>query len=266
MLQQVDIDRNALSEPIRVLLDELTLKHNKLQYCLTVSAVQDSRNPDFWDLVFHDPRFTNDEAKPVGAVSWSWGSRNDKEYRTKSRLIQNDRFGAWNRDEFHSKRTKDVKKTIKNVLEFIKPYDWHELITEEHNKACRAASKWRDENEIIQFSFRPNAKEVVEEIRHLLNLNVPFKTEAFKNMINKLPEWEEHERRRNIPSKFDSVMFHRDKVIFITHDGQQTELPNVDALPEKHRNAIALLKIVGDEQHIPEVGYKGKHQKYFVCI
>jgi hypothetical protein len=73
MLQQVDIDRNALSEPIRVLLDELTLKHNKLQYCLTVSALQDSRNPDFWDLVFHDPRFTNDEAKPVGAVSWSWG-------------------------------------------------------------------------------------------------------------------------------------------------------------------------------------------------
>lgn len=266
MLQQVDIDRNALSEPVRLLLDDLTLKHNKLQYCLTVSAVQDSRNPDFWDLVFHDPRFSNDEAKPVGAVSWSWGSRNDKEYRTKSRLIQNERFGSWNRDEFHSKRTKDVKKTIKNILEFVKPYDWHELVTEERNQALRAASKWRDENDKIQYSFRPNAKEVVEEIRHLLNLNVPFKTEAFKNMINKLPEWEEHERRMSIPNKFDSVMFHKDKVVFITHDGQQSELPSVDALPEKHRNAIALLKIVGDEQHIPEVGYKGKHQKYFVYI
>jgi hypothetical protein len=264
MLQQVDIDRNALSEPVRLLLDELTLKHNKLQYCLIVSAVQDSRNPDFWDLVFHDPRFTNDEAKPVGAVSWSWGSRNDKEYRTKSRLIQNDRFGAWNRDEFHSKRIKDVKKTIKNVLEFVKPYEWHELVTEERNNALRASSKWRDENDSIQYSFRPNAKEVVEEILHLMNLNVPFKTQAFKNMISKLPEWEENERRRSVVNKFDSIIFHRDKVIFVTHDGQQSELPSVDALPEKHRNAIALLKIMGEEQHIPEVGYKGKHQKYFI--
>ena len=47
-------------------------------------------------------------------------------------------------------------------------------------------------------------------------------------------------------------------------DGLHVELPNAEALPEKHRNAIALLKMVGEEQHIPEVGYKGKHQKYFV--
>jgi hypothetical protein len=99
-----------------------------------------------------------------------------------------------------------------------------------------------------------------------MNLNVPFKTQAFKNMVSKLPEWEENERRRSVANKFDSIIFHRDKVILVTHDGQQSELPSVDALPEKHRNAIALLKIMGDEQHIPEVGYKGKHQKYFVYI
>ena len=61
-------------------------------------------------------------------------------------------------------------------------------------------------------------------------------------------------------------MFRDDKVIYITHDGQQQELANVDALPEKHRDAIALLKIMGDEQIIPEIGYKGKHQKYFVYV
>jgi hypothetical protein len=43
-------------------------------------------------------------------------------------------------------------------------------------------------------------------------------------------------------------------------------LASVDALPEKHKNAIALLKLMNDEQHLPEVGYKGKHQKYFVYI
>ena len=264
MLQQVDIDRNALSEPIRVLLDELILKHNKLQYCLTVSAEQDSRNPDFWALVFRDPRFTEQEVGAVGTVHWSWGSRNDKEYRTKSRLIQNERFHAWNKDEHRSKRTKDPKKAIKHVLEFIKPYDWIELVAEERNNALRAHNKWRDETDSIQWMFKPSATEMVEELEHLLNLNIPIKTKAFKQMIDRLPEWREHQRRKSIQPKADSIMFRDDKVIYITHDGQQSELPNTDALPEKHRNAIALLKIMGDEQIIPEVGYKGKHQKYFV--
>ena len=57
MLQQVNIDANVLSEPIKVLLDDLMIKHNKLQYCLTVSAKQDSNNPEFWTLIFRDPRF-----------------------------------------------------------------------------------------------------------------------------------------------------------------------------------------------------------------
>lgn len=266
MLQQVNIDTNVLSEPIKVLLDDLMIKHNKLQYCLTVSAKQDSNNPDFWTLIFRDPRFTEQEVGAVGTVRWGWGSRNDKEYVTKSRLIQNDRFHAWNSDEHRSRRTKDPKKAIKHVLEFVKPYDWIELVAEEHNNALRAHNKWRDANDSLQWMFKLNPNEVVEELEHLLSLNVPVKTEAFKRMIEKLPEWREHERRKSIKTKADSIMFRDDKVIYITHDGQQQELANVDVLPEKHRNAIALLKIMGDEQIIPEVGYKGKHQKYFVYV
>jgi len=266
MLQQVNIDTNALSEPIKVLLDDLMIKHNKLQYCLTVSAKQDANNPEFWTLIFRDPRFTEQEVGAVGTVRWSWGSRNDKEYVTTSRRIENERFHAWNRDEHRSKRTKDPKKAIKHVLEFVKPYDWIELVAEERNNALRAHGKWRDESDSIQWMFKPSASDMVEELEHLLSLNIPIKTEVFKRMIEKLPEWREHQRRKNIQPKADSIMFRDDKVIYITHDGQQSELPNTDALPEKHRDAIALLKIMGDEQIIPEVGYKGKHQKYFVFV
>lgn len=266
MLQQVDIDRNVLSEPIKVLLDELTLKHNKLQYCLTVSAKQDSHNPEFWTLLFNDPRFTKEEVGAVGSVSWEWGSRTDKEYKIKSRLIDNDRFGHWNRDERKAKRTKDVKKAVKAILEFVKPYMWQELMMEERSNAQRASSKWKDESDGIQYRFKPEVKEMVEELKNLMEQKVIFKTEAFKNMLQKIPEWEEMQRRKSIPSKFDSVMFRDDKVIYWTHDGALSELASVDALPEKHRNAIALLKLMNDEQHLPEVGYKGKHQKYFVYI
>lgn len=266
MLQQVDIDTNVLSEPIKVLLDDLMLKHNKLQYCLTVSAKQDSNNPEFWTLIFRDPRFTVEEVGAVGTVRWSWGSRNDKEYVTTSRRIENERFHAWNRDEHRSKRTKDPKKAIKHVLEFVKPYDWIELVAEERQGALKAHERWKDENDSLQWMFRPGANEVVEELQHLISLGVTFKTEAFKRMVEKFPEWQEHQRRKNIKTKADSIMFRDDKVIYITHDGQQSELPSVDALPEKHRDAIALLKIMGDEQIIPEIGYKGKHQKYFVYV
>lgn len=266
MLQQVNIDTNVLSEPIKVLLDDLMIKHNKLQYCLTVSAKQDANNPEFWTLIFRDPRFDEKEVGAVGTVRWAWGSRNDKEYVTTSRKIQNDRFHAWNRDEHRSKRSKDPKKAIKHVLEFVKPYDWIELVAEERQKALKAHMTWRDDNDSIQWMFKPNVGDMVEELEHLLSLNVPVKTQAFRRMIEKLPEWREHHRRKSIQPKADSIMFRDDKVIYITHDGQQQELANVDALPEKHRDAIALLKIMGDEQIIPEVGYKGKHQKYFVYV
>lgn len=266
MLQQVNIDTNVLSEPIKVLLDDLMLKHNKLQYCLTVSAKQDSNNPEFWTLIFRDPRFTEEEVGAVGTVRWSWGSRNDKEYITTSRRIENERYHAWNGQEHRSKRTKDRKKAIKHVLEFVKPYDWIELVMEERAGALKAHERWKDENDSLQWMFRPGANEVVEELQHLISLGVTFKTEAFKRMVDKFPEWQEHQRRKSIKTKADSILFRDDKVIYITHDGQQSELPNTDALPEKHRDAIALLKIMGDEQIIPEIGYKGKHQKYFVYV
>jgi hypothetical protein len=266
MLQQVNIDTNVLSEPIKVLLDDLMIKHNKLQYCLTVSAKQDANNPEFWTLIFRDPRFDEKEVGAVGTVRWAWGSRNDKEYVTTSRKIQNDRFHAWNRDEHRSKRSKDPKKAIKHILEFVKPFEWIELVAEERNNALKAHANWRDESDGLQWMFRPGANEVAEELQHLLSLGVTFKTEAFKRMVEKFPEWQENQRRKSIQPKADSIMFRDDKVIYITHDGQQQELANVDTLPEKHRDAIALLKIMGDEQIIPEVGYKGKHQKYFVYV
>ena len=266
MLQLVDVDMNVLCEPIKLFLDKLTAKHLKIEYCLTVSAKQDANNPDHWTLLFRDPRFTAEEVGAVASVAWTYGSRNDKEYVTKSRLIENERFHQWNRDEYRAKRTKDVNKAVKHTLEFAKPFAWAELVADDMEKAKRSVVKWKDENDSLAWRFRPNAEELVEEIEHLIKLNVPVKTEAFKKMVELLPEWHEHQRRKTIPAKFDSVFIREDKVIYMPIGAPEVELTSTDALPEKHRNAIALLKLMGDEELIPEVGYKGKHQKYFVAV
>jgi quinol monooxygenase YgiN len=123
-------------------------------------------------------------------------------------LIDNDRFGHWNRDERKAKRTKDVKKAVKAILEFVKPYMWQELMMEERSNAQRASSKWKDESDGIQYRFKPEVKEMVEELKNLMEQKVIFKTEAFKNMLQKIPEWEEMQRRKSLPSKFDSMMGH----------------------------------------------------------
>lgn len=123
MLQLNNIDKTQLSEPVVQLLEAMELKHAKLGYCLTVSAVQSTHKEEFWQLRFHDTRFVGDESVDMlGVVEWTYGSRSDKEYKITSRKIQNDRFGHWG-NEHSSRRTKDVKKATKIAMEAIQPFE-----------------------------------------------------------------------------------------------------------------------------------------------
>jgi hypothetical protein len=268
MLQLTDIDKTKLSKPVSDILEAMELKHAKLGYCLTVSAVQSQHREEFWQLRFHDPRFVEDESTAcIGIVEWAYGSRSDKEYKITSRKIQNDRYGNWG-NEHSSRRTKDMKKAVKIAIEAMQPYEYHEVSAKGRRDAERAHEKWAQDDNKAVYPFRIGTDVMYEELKHLVEQGVMFKTDAFKKAAAGIADYEEMQRKASIKPKFDTVMVRKEKIILIP-DGralEPQELSDVDALPERARNGIALLKLVEKDKLLPEIGYRAGENTYFILV
>lgn len=272
MLQLDNIDKTKLSEPVLNFLNEIELKHAKLGYCLTVRAVQSTSREEFWQLRFFDPRFIGDESIDlVGVVEWTYGSRSDKEYKITSRKVQNDRYGHWG-NEHSSRRTKDMKKAVKIAMEAMQPFEWHEVSAKGRRDAERAHERWASEDSKAAYPFRISHEDVYEEVKYLSkylkDLGIQFNTEAFKKAAAGLEAYEEMQRKASIKPRFDTIMVRPDKTILIP-DGralEPQELSDFDALPERTRNGIALLKLVEKDKLLPEIGYRAGENTYFILV
>ena len=268
MLQLNNIDKSVLSAPVLEILEAMELKHAKLGYCLTVSAVQSTSREQYWQLRFHDARFTSDDSvEPVGIVEWTYGKRSDNEYKITSRKIQNDRFGHWG-NEHSSQRTKDVKKAVKIAMTNLLPFEWHEISNKGRRNAEQAHDRWAREDNHTTKPFVMNVVEVYEEVKYLKSIGVQFKTEAFKNAAAGLEAYEEYVRKASVKARFHTVIDRGEKIIYIQdgHALQPEEFSALDPLPESTRNSIALLKLVDKDKLLPEVGYRAGENTYFVLV
>jgi hypothetical protein len=109
---------------------------------------------------------------------------------------------------------------------------------------------------------------IYEEVKHLVGQGVVFKTEAFKKAAAGISAYEEFQDRRSKNAKFHTVIERGEKVIYIRdgHALEPEEFCGFDPLPESTRNAIALLKLVGKEKLLPEVGYRHGENTYFIYV
>jgi hypothetical protein len=265
MLNLIDVDKTVMSQPVVDILSAMELKHTKNPTTYNVRAVVSVSRPEFWQLRFYDPRFSEDEMPPVGVVEWTYGSRSEKEYKISSRKIENARYGYWG-NENSSRRTKDVKKAVKIAMEALAPYEWHEISNKDRKNAEDKHRSWASENSRSVAPFRIDPNDMHTEIKHLVAQGVVFTTEQFKSAAAGIQAYDEYIERNAKPAKFDTVMQRGDKVILIK-DGralEPQELGGMDALPENTRNSIALLKLVGENSLLPEIGYRAGENTYFV--
>lgn len=247
--------KRDLNKELVAFVDAMALKHAKIPYTLEVEFEQvQPKNFVCYKAQFFDPRFP--DAKEAGHVMWDYGrSVNSYEYVVSSRLIENAKYSAWNSRDFSSARTKDMAKAIKKAMEFIIPYQWQELASESKDLAQRAHRYWAEENSSVGRNFNFSHREVVEELKHLMEQGVVFKTEAFKQAVGSIPMYEEYRSRSEKPAKMECVMYALGKVN-VTEGNQSREYPNDEALPEEVRQKVGLLKLMEDKKLMPNVGYK----------
>ena len=157
-------------------------------------------------------------------------------------------------------------RSLKIAMDNIVPFEWIEVANKHKRSAEQAHEKWRDNDVLARRPFMIGHEGVYEEVKHLVEMGVQFKTPFFKNAAAGIADYEEFMRKQDIKPKFNVLLVRPDKSIYIPHVNvmNPTEVSDIDSLDEHTRNSVALLKLVGKNELLPEVGYRAGENTYFI--
>ena len=122
-------------------------------HVLTAKPIVHSLRNEARAIEFYDGRV--DPPFVVGKMWWDGDS-----YLIESPRIRNEKYAKWN-GQFHTKSTTDIKRAIKNALQFIKPFDWSMVASQHASDVRRELTIWVDNpsdkiREAIQYTISRN--------------------------------------------------------------------------------------------------------------
>jgi hypothetical protein len=223
---------------------------------------------------FIDPRFPKrtERNERVGYVKLT----NDAPIEIGSRLIKNDKYRKHSY-EYHTKASKVESKIVKMMVDFIRPFSFSEIFEFHDYKTASLVKSWRNElYKAGESMWHIGSAELYEEVKHLRNLGVQFKTKAFNEMADAVETRDAHRNRQ----KQDIEVYHVyavDRRVAVTTktldtlNSQTKPMPTVmydslETLPEDLLADVSMLKILGGDvdQSIPGVGYRVSDNEFYV--
>jgi len=220
---------------------------------------------NFNRIYFHDNRFPH--MSEIGYLRYM-----NNKFVVHSRLIKNAKYRQW-RDEHNQKECVKPERALKNLIEFMRPLSMKEVSKEIRELAKDKEGSWRSNasrsaNSVIR--DRLTVPKIVEEITHLVALGVEFKTDEFRNLVNEgLALYAESKRVAEVKTDHNYVHFMPDGRVMLglrtNHTTAETkELAPEEPLPEEISNNLALLKMLGSKEFLPEIGFKKSDTEYIV--
>lgn len=233
---------------------------------------------NFRKAIFIDPRFPNkdDAMDRVGAID-RLSTSNGHHFVIESRLIENEKFRRGSSD-YHTKATKNISKAVKIMVEHVRPFSYHEIFNFSNSLKRDLIGSWRGENyNTGERGWVVYSQDAYDEVKHLRDLGVQFKTETFRKLAENLEAREEHTRR----SKQQVEAYH----VYVEEQSgrvavtKQTMGPHDDVigvhatllydslekLPEELLGSVSLLKILGQgEKMLHGVGSRVSDNQFIV--
>jgi hypothetical protein len=216
-------------------------------------------------IYFHDNRFPH--MSEIGHLRYK-----DNKFVVHSRLIKNSKYKHW-KHEYNQKECVKPERALKNLIEFMRPLSMIEVSREIRELAKDKEGSWRSNasrNATSVIRDRLTIPKIVEEITHLAALGVEFKTDEFRNLVKEgLPLYAESKRVAAVKMDHNYVNFMPDGRVLLglrtNHTTAETkELAPEESLPEEISNNLALLKMLGDKEFLPEMGFKKSDTEYIV--
>lgn len=214
----------------------------------------------------------------VGYADTSVHKNSGPSFYVMSRKIRNGKYAA-HRDQHHTISSKDIAKAVKAARANLVPFSNEELILHMYgdvrDKARLHIEKMAQKAYKIshQYTTRYTIQlDFVEEMKHLKDMGVQFKTDYFKAAMDGIDEayaeWEDVKNYKQAMTfvrveQGDYPMVHvvkGDTVTnnhgFVYNGEMQTTTYPIDQLPDDVARGVAVLSILEDEQYAERVGYR----------
>jgi hypothetical protein len=205
----------------------------------------------------------SDPSQDIGSI----GFDHDGKYWVRSRLIQNEKYGHWNKSQHESKYSKHMKNIIKEASRTLKPFTYAEVKQEQsgnidrhinercrqmrHKAAQKVELKFADLfTELLHLSYTgytPKSPKVAEAMQYAV---------ANKEELEKFYDY--NPKRCMIWVRPNSVVYELDK---------ETKCVNAIAdLPEDLRGKLFVLDVTDAGQFVEDVGIKQENGIYWVLL
>jgi len=193
----------------------------------------------FGAICFYDSRVSPPFL--VGAIDYDGDN-----YIIASELIKNEKFARYNHD-FHSKRSKDIKKALKVALTYIRPASWESVAQSSRRDISVHLAEWSNKpaqaiNNHIR--YRISREDVYGEITHAIEMNARFKTDVFNDAIKVILENREEVKRREALNLTHLFVFINAQGMYESNVWTGTK--SDDELPEEVRMKLGMLRLLDE--------------------
>lgn len=225
-------------------------------------------------MVFTDSRFPvkYEELGNVNKILGSVYASDDNKIVVESRLIKNDKYASHNND-YHTRKTQDIRKVLKYMKEYIKPYTAHEIANRTIGVAKEAFSEYKSNTTWDARKYElDDVMDLYEEALHMKTLGYEPKTEAFRKLLGE--GFEIVEKAARIEDKeFPKVHVYvaPDETVTVSVLENKSKLPigvdsyeSLAAAPTLIQQHVGILKIMEDRSHVPDIGYKASATEFWI--
>ena len=225
-------------------------------------------------IVFVDSRFCPELKGNSYNVRNSLGSvySDGDKIVVESRLIQNEKYNMHNTD-YHTRKTQDMRKVLKYMKDYLKPYTAQEIAHRTLGNAKQAFDEHKDKAIWKARGYKlDNLDALYEEVVHMKMLGYEPKTNAVKKLMDEgFPVLEQYMKTKD--TEFPRVHVHiaPDESVTIAvlmkHSNLETGAYTHDSLataPTFIQQQVGLLKMMDKNTHVPDVGYKSSDTEFWI--
>jgi hypothetical protein len=189
-----------------------------------------------------------------------------------SRLIQNEKYNMHNTD-YHTRKTQDIRKVLKYMKEYLKPYTAQEIANRTMQSAKQAFNEHKEKAMWKARNYKlDNIDVLYEEVMHMKMLGYEPKTNAVKKLIDEgFPALEQYMKTKD--TEFPRVHVHiaPDESVTVAVLAKQSNLEmgaythdSLAAAPTFIQQQVGLLKMMDKNTHVPDVGYKSSDTEFWI--
>jgi hypothetical protein len=260
---------------LNVINQEALVNHDLLQLLKDYRRIQVSRYPVD---VHCGPRLLEfkDSRVDLADIGTVWYDPHESNFVVSSPVIKNERYASYN-SKYHQRVSKDLKKILKYMKDYIRLYTPYEIAKATERTAEENVDRWKQQaySSVIG-TVHVNREIVMQEVLRMHAVGYVPQTPAFAALMEKgIPAWEESQRRSNRKVMQIHVFINPDETVDIFCEDKMgygginqgvTSYPSMEATPQCVQQQVAMLRMTEDATFVPEVGTKITSRTYWVDI